>query len=120
MIHDRLPFFDLADRAFLHYSVNAALIHRALRRQQVTRVVARIVERLDLRFEGLTSLVFGNQRELPFGVLRDGYDDRAEHQWAGEAVQLLVLPGDVDRGIAPIQVPQFDGRYDVKFGRDRS
>jgi hypothetical protein len=48
VIHDRLPFFDLPESAVGLQDVDAALIKRTRRGQQVRRVVTRVVERLDL------------------------------------------------------------------------
>ena len=59
MIHDRLPFLDLPDGAFLGHGVDTGLIHRGRGGQQVGRVIARVVEGFDLRSEGLAILVLG-------------------------------------------------------------
>ena len=56
-----------------------ALIHRARRRQQVGRVAARVVERLDLRREGLPVLVLGDERQFALGVFRYGHEDHGEN-----------------------------------------
>jgi len=68
VIHDRLPFLDLPDGAFLPHSVDTTVVHRARRGQQVRRVIARVVERLDLRFERLAILVLGYKSEFALGV----------------------------------------------------
>src|SRR5271157_2583241 len=49
VVHDRLPLLDLPDRAVPRHGINAGVIHRADGRQQVGRVTAWIVERLDRR-----------------------------------------------------------------------
>ena len=102
--------------------VDAGLIHRVPeRRQQVGRVTARVVERLDLRLEGLTLLVLGHKRQFALGVFRDGHEDQADHQRAGEAIQALVFSarcrsrGSRDRGL-PISMAVTTSN----FGRDGS
>ena len=65
--------------------------------------------------ERLPLLVLGHQRQLALGVLRNGRENHAEIQRAGEAIQTLVLAGDVDRTIAAVEVSQFDGRHDVEL-----
>ena len=49
VVHDRLPLLDLPDSAVPRHGINAGVIHRADRRQQVGRVTAWIVECLDRR-----------------------------------------------------------------------
>ena len=49
--------------------------------------IARVVECLDLRREGLTLLVLGHERQLALRVLWYGHDNHAEVQRAREAIQ---------------------------------
>ena len=62
MIHDCLPFLYFPDSAIIRHRVDTTLIHGAWRRKQVGRVMARVLEQLDPRFERLTLLVLGRQR----------------------------------------------------------
>ena len=94
--------------------VATLLVHRARRRQQVTRVLARRVERLDPRCELSTFLILGDERQLALGVLGNAHQDHAEHQGASEAVQALVLAADVDLAVAAVEVPQLDRRHDIE------
>jgi hypothetical protein len=54
VIHDRLPFLDFLNSALLRHGVDAGLIHRRARQR----------EEIDLRFERLTLLVFGRDRQF--------------------------------------------------------
>ena len=65
VIHDRLPFLDLRDSAFPLRGGDAAPVHRAGWRQQIGRVIARVVECLDLRFKRLTCLFLATSVSLP-------------------------------------------------------
>jgi hypothetical protein len=62
VIHDRLPFLDFPEAAVLRPGIKACLIRRARRWQQVGRVIATVIERLDLRFQRLPVLVLGHNR----------------------------------------------------------
>jgi hypothetical protein len=64
VIHDRLPFLDLADSVLPRPRGDTALVHRTRRRQQVERVGARVVECLDPRCEGLPRLVLGDKSQF--------------------------------------------------------
>ena len=65
-----------------------ALIHRRTRWwQQIGSITARVVECLDLRFEGPTVLVLGHKRQFALGVFRYGHEKHGDHQGAREAIQ---------------------------------
>ncbi len=115
MIHDRLPFLDLPDRAVRRRGRDAVLVHRAARGQQVGCVVARVVEGFDLRLERLAVLLLRDQRKLAFGVFRDGHEDHGQIQRGREAEEARVFAGDVNRLVAPVGVSDLDGGHDVEL-----
>jgi hypothetical protein len=80
IVHDGLPFLDLPEIALLRYGGDAALIQGTLGRKQIGRVMARIVERLDLRFEWLAFFVFGDQKQLALCVAWDGDKNFCRHR----------------------------------------
>src|ERR1017187_3018543 len=85
-----------------------------MRRQQVGRIVARVVECLDPGLERLALLVFGHKRQLALCVGWDGHGYLGEIQGGADAIQSLVLTGDVDGPVAAIKVSDLDGRYGIE------
>src|ERR1039457_369963 len=85
-----------------------------MRRQQVGRIVARVVECLDPGLERLALLVFGHKRQLALCVGWDGHGYLGEIQGGADAIQSLVLAGDVDGPVAAIKVSDLDGRYGIE------
>src|ERR1019366_9864972 len=78
IIHDRLPFLDLPDWAVARRGGDAALIHRARRRQQIRGAMPGVVKRLNLRLEGPALLVLGHEEKLALRVVRDGDENLAD------------------------------------------